>query len=141
MGSKKVEFKFDERSLATEEEVIREGCTLVGFDEEQMKILQSYRLREAQMRDEIKSLRAERDQARRHLLDEVILLAEEQEAHEKTRSALAPFAKIAEGFDPSDDPNAVWIDYARTKSEISGLTLRDFYNALRAYKGNSTRGD
>lgn len=127
MGAKKVEFKFDERSLATEEEVIQEGRTVVGFDEEQMKILQSYRLHEAQMRDEIKALRAERD---KRVMDCIEL----QNTIGRLLAALAPFAKIAEGFDPSDDPNAIWVDKARTKSDISGLKLRDFWNALRAIK-------
>lgn len=40
---------------------------LIGFDEEQMKIIQSYRLNEAQIRDEIKRLEAELERVRGEL--------------------------------------------------------------------------
>lgn len=82
--TKRVEFKFDERSQVTREEAEDEylcarcgnplvsckcggegvihcaaGNALVGFGEEQMKILQSYRLGETQLKAKIRQLRDE----------------------------------------------------------------------------------
>jgi hypothetical protein len=52
----------------------------------------------------------------------------------RLRDALKPFADIGDSFDPADEPNAVWVDCARAMSDISGLTLRDFFDASKAVK-------
>lgn len=66
--SKKVEFHFDERSVATKDEMVSEGRTLVGFNDEQMKILQSHRLELHNSKMALKYLHDENQRVRMALM-------------------------------------------------------------------------
>jgi hypothetical protein len=64
-------------------------------------------------------------------VDEIERLRDE---NVRLRDALKPFADIGDSFDPSDDPGAVWVDCARARSDIIGLTLRNFFDASKVMK-------